>query len=165
MKAISQKKKSNWEWYAVKLLFKSIISGDPTRSKIDKNYTADSHQVYEESIILVKAQSFEHAYKVAEHKAIKQEVSYYNCYDQLVEWKYVRALDAFNLFDDTLRTGTKLYSRIMHVPKDVQEDEVVKAYYPETIEADDNEPDYHFVLRNREFNAPLLNTERESVDD
>ena len=53
-----KKKKSSWEWYAAKLLFESVICGDPNPKKIDSNYT-DLYKTYEESIIIVKAQSYD----------------------------------------------------------------------------------------------------------
>jgi hypothetical protein len=43
-----------------KLLYECIIKGNPNPETIDKNYT-NSRKTYEESIVLVKAQSFDHA--------------------------------------------------------------------------------------------------------
>lgn len=143
--------KSSWKWYSVKILYESTITGEPNKDKIDENYT-DEYKIYEESIILIKAQSFDHAYKLAEKKAIAQELDYYNPYDQLVQVKFVRSLDCFELFDNELGSGTELYSRLIHTPKDIQPDEIVRSYFPETIPEDDNTPDYYFAFRVREFN-------------
>ncbi|WP_419884139.1 DUF4288 domain-containing protein [Peribacillus sp. B-H-3] len=117
---------------------------------MDKNYT-NTHKTYEESIMLVKAQSFEHAYSIAEKKAKDEEHDYLNPYEETVEWKYVDALDCFHLFDETLKTGTELYSRFFRVPKDVPREKVITLYYPETVEED--EVDKNFILRYRDFNA------------
>jgi hypothetical protein len=143
-------RKSSWEWYAVKLLYECIITGNPNPETIDKNYT-NAHKTYEESIMLVKAQSFEHAYSIAEKKAKEEEIDYLNPYEEKVEWKFVEAIDCFHLFDEELETGTELYSRFFHVPKDVPLEEVIYHYYPETVEED--EVDQNFILRNRDFNA------------
>jgi Domain of unknown function (DUF4288) len=141
-------RKSSWEWYAVKLLYEAIITGSPNPKTIDENYSTD--KTYEESIMLVKAQSFEHAYSIAEKKAKDEEMDYLNPYEEKVEWKFVKAIDCFILFDE-LQTGTELYSRFLHVPKDVSTGEFISYYYPETNEED--EVDRNFILRNREFNV------------
>jgi len=143
-------KQSKWEWYGVKILYECIISGEP--SVIDENYT-DYYKTYEESIIVVRAQSFAQAYKIAERKAIKEEHSYLNTYDQLVEWKYVDAIDCFNLFDDPIKPGSEVYSRFLRVPATIPTKEVIDNFYPETIEEDDDTPDYSFKLRYKKFNA------------
>ena len=59
-----KERKSSWEWYSVKLLFESIITGEPAPKKIDRNYSSD-FKTYEERIIIVKAQSYKHAYILA----------------------------------------------------------------------------------------------------
>lgn len=141
-----QKKKArkpSWEWYAVKLLYECIITGNPNPETIDKNYT-NTYKTYEESIMLVKAQSFEHAYSIAEKKAKDEEHHYLNPYEETVEWKYVDALDCFILIDEKLQTGTELYSRFLRVPKDVPREKIISHYYPETVEED--EVDQNFIL-------------------
>lgn len=147
----SGKKESSWEWYAVKLLFESIIVGEPNPQKIDNNYS-NQFKTYEESIILVKAQSFEHAYKIAEKKAKEAEMEYYNPYDQMVKCRLVDTIDCFQLFDDELKSGTEVYSRLLHVPVKEKTEKVIEVYYPETMNTDDNEPDYYYPFRLREFN-------------
>ena len=143
-------RKSSWEWYAVKLLYECIIKGKPNPETIDKNYT-NAHKTYEESFMLVKAQSFEHAYTIAEKKAKELEHDYLNPYEEHVEWKFVKALDCFSILEENLQTGTELYSRFLRVPKDVSTEEIISHYYPETVEED--EVDQNFILRNRDFNA------------
>jgi hypothetical protein len=141
---------SSWEWYAVKLLYECIITGTPNPETIDENYT-NTHKTYEESIMLVKAQSFDHAYSIAEKKAKGEEIDYVNQYDELVEWKFVEVLDCFILIDEKLQSGTELYSRFLRVPKDVSREKIISHYYPETVE--ENVVDQNFILRNRDFNT------------
>jgi hypothetical protein len=143
-------RKSSWEWYAVKLLYECIITGNPSPETIDENYS-DTHKTYEESIILVKAQSFDQAYSIAEKKAKEQEIDYHNPYDEMVEWQFVEALDCFILIDEKLQSGTELYSRFLRVPKYVPREKVIDHYYPETVV--ENVVDHNFIFRNRNFNA------------
>jgi len=148
---VNQKtRKSSWEWYAVKLIYECIITGNPNPETIDENYY-NTHKTYEESIMLVKAQSLEHAYSIAEKKAKDGEMDYLNPYEEQVEWKFVKVLDCFKLFDEKLQSGTELYSRFLRAPKDVPKENVISHYYPETVEED--EVDQNFILRNKDFNA------------
>lgn len=152
------KRESTWEWYAVKLLYESIIVGEPNPEKIDANYS-NQFKAYEESIILVKAQSFEHAYKIAEKKAKEAEMEYYNPYDQMVNCRFVDAIDCFRLFDIDLKSGTEIYSRMLHVPIKEKTEKVIEVYYPETLIEDDNEPDHYYPFRIREFNYKEIKKE------
>jgi hypothetical protein len=145
------KRKSKWEWYAVKILFESIISGEPTPEKIDKNYSK-TLKTFEESIIIVKAQSFDHAYKIVEKKAKDNEHDYINPYDEKVEWRFVDFLDCFSLFDENINSGTEVYSRFIQVPIEMKTEEVMNKFFPDSISEDENAPDYKFQLRVREFN-------------
>ncbi|MEH6996464.1 DUF4288 domain-containing protein [Neobacillus drentensis] len=113
---------------------------------MDENYT-NAHKTYEESIMLVKAQSYEQANSIAEKKAKNEEIDYLNPYEELVEWKFVEALDCFILIDEKLQSGTELYSRFLRVPQDVPREKVISHYFPETIEED--EVDQNFILRNK----------------
>lgn len=135
-----------WKWYAVKLIYETIVSGEPNKLKIDANYE-DKLKCYEESIMLVKAQSFNHAYKIAEDKAKKNEDTYENLYDQTVNHRFVEAIDCYWLFDDELKTGDELYSRVIHVPLETNTEEFLDKYYPETISKDKEEIDYNFKYR------------------
>ncbi|MDG0808665.1 DUF4288 domain-containing protein [Cohnella rhizosphaerae] len=143
-------RKSSWGWYAVKVLYEAVISGNSIPDTIDENYS-NSHKTYEESILLVKAQSPGQAYTFAEKKAKENEMDYENPYGEKVEWRFVQALDCFILFDETLQSGTELYSRSLRVPKGAPEDEVIAHYFPETVH--ENVVDENFILRNRLFNA------------
>ncbi|MEH7483671.1 DUF4288 domain-containing protein [Neobacillus drentensis] len=126
--------KSTLEWYAVKLIFEFIITGDPNPEKIDKEYSTD--KTYEESIMLIKASSFDHAYSITELKAKESEYDLINPYDETVNYKFAEAIDCFQLFDEELETGTELYSRFLTVSKDITRDEFIDQYYPDTIKED-----------------------------
>ena len=142
--------KSAWLWYGVKLLFRSTISGQPEPDTVDQNYT-DTYQTIEESIILVRAQSFNHAYKIAEKKACERETEYSNPYGQTVHSTFMGAIDCFRIYDEALYSGMEVYSRLIRVPKQMDTKEFIGRFYPETDE-DKSGNDYYFVLRYGEFN-------------
>lgn len=137
-----------WKWFAVKVLFECNISGKPSLETIDEQYS-NTHKTFEESIILVKAPSFEQAYVIAEKEAKKKEIDYLNPYDEMVEWKFRESIDCFNLFDEKFQSGTELYSRYLRVPKGTSNEKFISHYYPETVM---EEVDHNFILRNKDFN-------------
>lgn len=102
-------KNSTWYWYGVKIIKQLIIEGEPDEALLDEFYEDDSEQQFEESLMLVRAQSFEHAYKIAEKKAKKDSDFYSNIYGQQVAWKLVEAVDCFLILDE-LKSGTEVYS-------------------------------------------------------
>ena len=117
--------------YAVKLLFESVHSGEPDPTKIDEHYEENPDTLFEESIILVKANSIEEAHELGEKIAILSEESYDNMYDEQVTWTFRKVLHVFELDDTSFETGKELYARFLHVKKNEKVDTVVKAYYPE----------------------------------
>ncbi|MDI4644551.1 DUF4288 domain-containing protein [Cohnella hashimotonis] len=143
-------RKSTWGWYAVKVLYEAVITGHPDPATIDENYS-NTHKSFEESILLVNAQSPDHAYTIAEKKAKQNEMDYENPYGETVEWIFVRSLDCFILFDENLQSGTELYSRALRVPKDVPNETVIAHYYPEMVH--EHVVDHNFILRNSLFNS------------
>jgi hypothetical protein len=140
---------SKWQWFSVKLIFENVISGEPEPDTIDKNYT-NNYKTYEESIVLIKAQSFDSAYKIAEKKAREMEMDYTNPYGELINHKFIEAISCFSIIDE-LSTGAEMYSRVLRVPKPVDTGDFLDRYYPDTIE-NNSGLDYNFVLRNRNFN-------------
>ncbi|MFF3021736.1 DUF4288 domain-containing protein [Gottfriedia sp. NPDC057948] len=118
-KRLRKKRLNKWEWFSVKVLNECKISGNPSPEKIDEDYGSDGQKTFEDSILLIKAPSEEEAYLIGEKVAIKNEVEYLNQYDETVEWKFIRVIDCFNLFDKKLQTGTELYSRFIRVPDDL----------------------------------------------
>jgi len=144
-------KKLDLEWYGVKVLYKYLIIGSPNIEKIDENY--EDHQVFEESILLIKAQTFDQAYEIAEKKAKECEGSYTNVYDQIVKFQFVESLDAFLLCEeDELQSGTEVYSRFLHIPKEESLANVLSRHYPEVIEDETEHIRKSFILRNKDFN-------------
>ncbi|MED2793843.1 DUF4288 domain-containing protein [Bacillus wiedmannii] len=117
--------------YAVKLLFESVHSGEPNLTKIDEHYEESHDTLFEESIILVKANSIEEAYELGEKIAIHSEESYDNMYGEQVTWTFRKVLHVFELDDTPFETGKELYARFLHVKKNETIDTIVKAYYPE----------------------------------
>ena len=139
------------QWYGVKVLYKYLIVGKPNIEKIDQNY--EEHQIFEESILLIKAQSFDQAYEIAEKKAKECEDSYTNVYDQTVKFQFIESLDAFLLCEEEeLPNGTEVYSRFLHVPKKESLANVLSRYYPEVTEDETDLIRKNFILRNRDFN-------------
>lgn len=147
---MGKKSARKWQWFSVKLIFENIISGEPEPNTIDKNY-GNSYKIYEESLVLIKAQSFDHAYKIAEKKAKESEMDYTNPYGQLINFKFIEAIDCFSINEETLYTGAEIYSRVIRVNKPIVTEDFIDRYYPDTIE-DNSGVDYQFVLPNREFN-------------
>ncbi|MFB2346678.1 DUF4288 domain-containing protein [Priestia megaterium] len=139
------------QWYGVKVLYKHLIVGKPNPEKIDENY--EEHQIFEESILLIKAQSFDQAYEIAEKKAKECEDSYTNVYDQTVKFQFIESLDAFLLFEeDEFPSGTEVYSRFLHIPKEESLANVLSRHYPEVTEDETERIRKNFILRNRDFN-------------
>jgi hypothetical protein len=66
---MSNDKRSSWDWYGVKIIKQIIVEGEPDEKLIDEFYDDDGKQHFEETLMLVRAQSFDHAYKIAENKA------------------------------------------------------------------------------------------------
>lgn len=149
-KRLRKKVRREWEWYAVKVLYECIISGDPAPETIDRNYS-NAEKTFEESILLIKASSFDQAYDLAEKEVKQREIDYLNPYDEKVVWKFVESIDCFHLFDRKLQSGTELYSRLFHVPKGITNEQVISQYYPETIT--EELIDKNFILRDKDFNA------------
>lgn len=117
--------------YAVKLLFESVHSGEPDPTKIDEHYEKNHDTLFEESIILVKANDLEEAHELGKKIAIHSEESYDNVYGEQVTWKFRKVLHVFELNDTSFETGTELYARFLHVKKNETVDTVVQKYYPE----------------------------------
>ncbi|PDZ17622.1 S-ribosylhomocysteinase [Bacillus sp. AFS094611] len=117
--------------YAVKLLFESVHSGEPDPTKIDEHYEENQNTLFEESIILVTANSLEEAYELGEKIAMQSEEPYDNVYGEQVTWTFRKVLHVFELDDTPFETGKELYGRFLHVKKNETVDTVVQKYYPE----------------------------------
>lgn len=123
-------KQSKWDWYGVKIIKQIVIKGEPNEKLIDEFYD-DSKQHFEETIMLVRAQSFDHAYKIAESKATKDNGFYLNIYRQQVAWKFIAAVDCFLILDE-LKTGAELYSCFHFTAKDTTTKEFLDKWFNST---------------------------------
>lgn len=141
-------RKSAWEWYAVLLLFESTISGEPNASKIDEHYRSGD-KLYEERIVIFRAQSANHAYKLADLDAKKSEMTYKNPYDQTVHCRFIDSINCQRLFDDKIISGTEIYHRLFKKPENTDIDQFIATYFPETQrrrEDGDVTPFYNFLI-------------------
>lgn len=146
---MKKRKATKWQWFSVKLIFENIISGEPKPDSIDENYT-NSFRNFDESIIIVKAQSFDHAYKIAEKRASQEELEYTNPYGELVNMKFVEAIDCYLIGDETLKSGVEVYWRQLRVTKDTDTEGFLDKYYPDTVD-DNSGIFYNSILLNSEF--------------
>lgn len=117
--------------YAVKLLFESVHCSEPDPTKIDEHYEENHNTLFEESIILVKANSLEDAHELGKKIAMQSEDTYDNMYGEQITWKFRKVLHVFELDDTPFETGKELYARFLHVKKDEMVNAVVQKYYPE----------------------------------
>lgn len=120
-------------WYGVKLLHKIIIFGMSEQDKIDE-FFHDTKIFFEESILLVKASSFDEAYQIDETTAQKDNEVYENKYGQKVKHEFYKSIDCFHLFDSPKST-IEIYSTFFR--KKQGEDEKIlldKRYNDCTIE-------------------------------
>ena len=122
------KYQSNWEFYGVKIIKQIIVEGEPDPTLVDEFYDNDDKQHFEESIMLIRAQSFAHAYKIAEKKAKKDEQPYSNIYGQKVVWKFIEAVDCFSILDE-LKSGAEVYSCFHTTNKNETANEFIEKWF------------------------------------
>ena len=122
------KGKSNWDYYAVKIIKHIIVDGEPDPNLIDEYYDDDDRQLFEESVVLVHAQSYGHAQKIAEKKAVGDESSGPNKYGQQVCWKFIKAVDCFLILDE-LKSGAEIYTCFHTASKDETADEFLEKWF------------------------------------
>ncbi|GAA0513362.1 hypothetical protein GCM10011581_04050 [Saccharopolyspora subtropica] len=72
---------------------------------------ADHEPLYEESFVLVKAESPEEAQEKATEYGRQQETSYQNENHEMITWKLRQVVEVKPLEDATLDDGAELYSR------------------------------------------------------
>ena len=124
-------KKSNWDFYGVKIIKQIIIEGDPDFTDLQKSeidsYVNNNQQLFEESILLVHAQSFDHAYKIAEKKSMEDEISYQNVYKQKVLWKFIDAVDCFLCGE--IKSGEEVYACFHTVEKDMTANDFIGKWF------------------------------------
>lgn len=89
-------------WYSARLLFMSSAKGG--QMEIDP--------LSEESIILIRADKEENARKSARKAALKMQHDYENEEGQQIAWKFVDILELQDLCEQSLDTGTEVFSRL-----------------------------------------------------
>ena len=103
-------------------------------------HAVESGEVFfEESIIMLEADSFDDAYVKAEKYAKDNEIdiSYENMYEKHVESKVVSFTDCFSIYDD--EDVIEVYSSMIKCRNDLPEDSVI-AFFEETCDRQDMLP-------------------------
>lgn len=85
-------------WYLAKMVFR-IICGEG-------NHTAQ----FDEQLRLIAAENKEEAFTKAQAMGKKEEETFYNRKEQLVQWRFINVSELYQLSD--LIDGAELYSRI-----------------------------------------------------
>ena len=85
-------------WYLAKLVFR-IICGD-----------GDHTPQFDEQLRLISASSKEEAFKKAQRTGKKEEETFYNRKQQLVQWQFINVSEIYKVSE--LIDGAELYSRI-----------------------------------------------------
>lgn len=85
-------------WYLAKLIFR-IVCGD-----------GEHTPQFDEQLRLISASSKEEAFKKAQHVGRKEQETFYNRRQQLVQWQFINVSEIFVISD--LIDGAELYSRI-----------------------------------------------------
>lgn len=85
-------------WYLAKLIFR-IVCGD-----------GDHTPQFDEQLRLISADSKEEAFKKAQRTGDKEQETFYNRRQQLVQWQFINVSEIYRLSD--LIDGAELYSRI-----------------------------------------------------
>ncbi len=134
------KNQSKWNWYGVRIIKQIVVIGEPDKKLIEEaaekygfDFSEDDKQSFEESIMLVKAQSFNHAYKISEKKSLSSNVKYPNMYGQEVEWKFVKAVDCFEIMD-VLKSGAEVYSCFHSTDRRTSVEEFIDKWFCSTEE-------------------------------
>jgi hypothetical protein len=120
-------KQSSWTYYGVKIIKQIIVEGEPDKNLLDEYYD-DEEQTFEESIMLVRAQSSENACKIAENKTTEFDEPYQNKYGQQVTWKLIGIVDCF-LITDKLISGTEVYSCLHTTNKNETANDFIKKWF------------------------------------
>ena len=132
------------KWFGVKLIFVNKVQGKPDAKLIDEKYKKD-YVAYEERVVIVKANSFNKAYKKAIKKAKEEKDEYKNIYGQKVIFSYFNAIDCFEIYDKKIKNGSEVYSCFYESNQKVSEGDFVEKTFPV-----DFEPNY--MLMNTELN-------------
>ncbi len=120
-------KADEMSWYGVKLLHKSTVSGKPVQDRMDEFYR-DTTEFFEESVLLVKAISFDDAYRIAEAAARENNEDYENKYGQRVITEFFELLDCFRM-TGCPESATEVYSTFFAKKRDEDEQALLDERY------------------------------------
>lgn len=115
----------SWKWYGIKTVYRSEATG--MAKSIDAEYS-DGATLVEERIVLLRARSFDEAIAKGEKEA-KQYAkgTYRNVYGQTVKARYLKACDAYELYDEP-GVLTEAFSTTNIISKEVSDKQVVDQY-------------------------------------
>lgn len=109
------------KWYSVKLLYRFTVTGEPY--DVDEFYS-DDKEIFEETVIMVKADSFDGAYAEAERIANEHNDMFVNKYHQNVEYRFVESMDCYCI-GDSIENGAEIYSNFKDAPKGTSSDSYI----------------------------------------
>jgi hypothetical protein len=90
-------------WYGINLLFKSIH--DPA--------TSENEPLWEESILLIEAASEEEARQTGARLGRSKNHEYISASGDLVKWRFEKVESVCEILDDTISSGTEVFSRFL----------------------------------------------------
>ncbi|UOQ69290.1 DUF4288 domain-containing protein [Hymenobacter volaticus] len=136
------------EWYGVKLLFTYTLVGEPIPALVDALFEPDV-RAYEESIVLLQAESADRAYELADQWAKQRETDYSNTYGQQVLVRLYDALDCYQVDleeGQTLVSGVEVYSTIIEGKASQELTTFIDQAFP-------IQPGHKHMFLNRRFNG------------
>lgn len=129
------------EIYSVKILFKYEVE-------------SSDRVIYEESIRLFHAESFDEASDKAKKIAFDEEREYINVYAKKVNYRFYEIVDDFWLFDELeFEDGTEVFSEYFEMKN--SEDEPIYTRYNSCSVED------LYIIRQAEFNGLWIDDEQE----
>lgn len=147
----TRKATAGLEWYGVKTLFRTVAVGRP--SARDAAYDA-SVSLVEERVVLFKARSFDEAIRAAEKEAREYaRLRVVNPYGQRVVVRYLRACDAFELFD-TPGVGAEVFSATEVVSKRISDRAIVERHLGKRVDKELDRRRRRNIL-NREYEGAV----------
>jgi len=95
-------------WYSAALLSKRTHpASDP----------ATDEPLWEESIVLIEADSEEDAMREAQSIGRRDETSFTSVSGELVKWEFVCVTEVHEILEETFKHGTEVFSRFVRNPE------------------------------------------------
>lgn len=112
-------------WYSAKLLFESVHPDEPASDEQEK--------LFEESIIIMQADSVDKASESAKEYAIRMQHGYESVSGGWVEWRFIRLLGVFEIMvEEKLADGVEVYARFIFAGSRDTVQGVIERYFPES---------------------------------